>query len=167
MLQWLEAHKDLADWVAALLTVIAIAVALMQPELRSKRARLNMLIGYRNLAWIAHRFLVFTLREASLGSWHPKDSLDYPTCIKALDAIKFEDVSPSYLISEFVEIWHMTRRGENYMSQQTACPEELAETMARSCSAMQKVDAFLRDRGVQFDQLSFARPVRTWSVRAT
>jgi hypothetical protein len=80
--------------------------------------------------------------------WKMRDQLEFKTSEVALDAIHFNEISPTSLSTYFVELWHMTKRPEELVNHGYEKPEMSPETIrSRAQHAMGQIDAYLTCTG--------------------
>ena len=113
--------KILVGFVAFLAAVLAI----FRPQYDAHQKRMNDLIGDRNLAYIAWRVVDPAMEQR----WKMMGQLEFKTSEVALDAIHFNEISPTSLSTYFVELWHMTKRAEELVNHGYEKPEMSPETV--------------------------------------
>lgn len=161
--------SEAASWVQAITSFIAILasahLALLVPTMERRHNRLVKLIGFRNLAAVAVKYVVevSTQNEPGVDTWRYRRRRDL--CMKAIDPFPNGDIQPPSLIFAFSEIrLHCDRFWAEFMEPR---PDQLEaqDTILRRCreskdellSELAKVDFVLRHYGAKFrDGISYA-----------
>lgn len=139
------------------LTAAALAFAILQPWLIDRSTKTQTLVAYRNLAFTAQRYVVHALEAAERKEWPEENSFNFETCLRTLDAVKLEDVSPARFSEGFTDLWHMTKWSERLVTTRSEDATRIRDIRDRAKVSLVELDAYLKTTiGVTFDSRGFA-----------
>jgi hypothetical protein len=101
------------------------------------------LLAYRELAWIAARFVVHSMNLALTDHWHDPEAFDFQTCRDAIRKVPVTEIDPPQLIEFFVAIDHYTTTAEDLVRRKRADVALLTQTRAGAEAAMASIDAYI------------------------
>ena len=156
----------IAAYGQATFTVLALIFAIYQPRYSDYEKHLDNLVAYRNLAFIASRYIDLITSQAKGGKLQSVIQTDFQTCLRSIEAIPLNEVYPPYFTQNFADLWNVTKQTEDLTkeSPDSEGVKQLDILNDRAKRDISAIDRYLKSKNIKFneDNMAYTEASKSW-----